>query len=206
MTCRLINGSTGKLSDFTRLSKRDLRLFKATLSDVPDRDDYTVVVKLIQFSYGLAVHRSLAEAQLAAGFIGESRIDGAPLAVVMEYLDPNEWITVFNLFDKSVGTSLNKAYSVVKPAVNKVLEHLKSNKMVHGDLRSNNILVKVSSFGPPVEDPQGNAIIKVVDFDWAGEESKVFYSVARNPYITWPGVDGGLIERGHDTELVSTWI
>lgn len=173
---------------------------------MPNQDDTTVIVKLIQSSYGFDIHRSLAEAQLAPQLIGESRMEGAPVAVVMEYLDPREWITIFDLFAKHTGPALLAAHSIVKPAIESMLKHLELNRMVHGDLRPNNILVKVSPYGPPVRTDQDQAIIKVVDFDWGGPEGQVFYSIARNPRISWPGVDGGCIVQGHDNQLVSEWL
>jgi thiamine kinase-like enzyme len=70
-----------------------------------------------------------------------------------------------------------------------VLNLLEENSSVHGDLQSNNIMVKVSANNKliPVDN---RVIINAIDFDWAGNASEVFYPVMHNESIhglIWPG-------------------
>jgi len=49
----------------------------------------------------------------------------------------------------------------------------------------------------------------VIDYDWAGKASEVYYSAEQNPEIKgikWPGEAGGKIENGHDLKLISFWL
>ena len=56
------------------------------------------------------------------------------------------------------------------------------------------------------DSPQESPDLRVVDFDWAGKKDQVCYPADRNTKIKWPGKAGGLIEDGHDWELVSSWL
>ena len=87
----------------------------------------------------------------------------------------------------------------LEKALRNIVDRLKDEKYVHGDLRTNNIMIRKDS---PRECPD----LRVVDFDWAGEDNRVRYPADRNTNIKWPGKAGGLIENGHDWELVSSWL
>ena len=76
----------------------------------------------------------------------------------------------------------------------RVLDVLKEQNYVHGDLRLPNLIVK-------------EKCIKVLDFDWAGVEGDVYYPVNLNTYdIQWPqGVDVGKeIRSQHDRTMIYT--
>jgi hypothetical protein len=49
------------------------------------------------------------------------------------------------------------------------------------------------------------ANIKIIDFDWSGKASEVYYPATRNDEIVWPGKAGGPIEQDHDCKLVNIW-
>ena len=70
-----------------------------------------------------------------------------------------------------------------------VVETLKNNRYVHGDLRPQNLL--------QLQDRS----VRVVDFDWAGDEGEVHYPLDLNQHCNWhPHVAAGaVIEHSHDS-------
>jgi hypothetical protein len=177
-------------------------LFAASLSVAP-LDYIPVFVKVASGNYGEDVHRLLG---LAPKLIAYADPDGAPKAYAMEYLQHPDWITLFDYL-KVPGIS-SKSMSFIKSSIDVVLNVLEKDGSVHGDLRSNNIMVKVSANNQliPVDN---RAVINVIDFDWAGKAGEVFYPVMRNESIhgiIWPGEAGGAIELDHDSTLVNSWL
>jgi len=70
---------------------------------------------------------------------------------------------------------------------------------VHGDLRSNNIMIRTDVMDKSVD-------LRVIDFDWVGEARQVRYPAERNREIWWPGEAGGPIEQDHDLKMVYSWM
>jgi len=141
----------------------------------------------------------LAAKGLAPKLYGYAKVDGAPTAYVMEYLDRSEWETLHRFMNAS-STVLSRAE--LRKALEDIVSALKSKNYVHGDLRPNNIMIRKDLSKQPLG-------LMVVDFDWAGEASKVYYPPGRNPEIKgikWPGKAGGKIEDGHDWELITSWL
>lgn len=160
-------------------------------------DGRRVVVKFVE-RYGREAHRVLASHGLAPKlfFYGPISKDstlcyGDRRLVVMEYIE---------------GESLYDAYvRKGKPVPKKVRERIHDTikilqgqevPLVHGDIRETNIIIE-NRPGKP-EDR-----LKIIDFDWAGEENVVRYplhlAIAGRP----DGVeDYGLIKCEHDTKMV----
>jgi len=72
----------------------------------------------------------------------------------------------------------------LQEALDSIIEKLESKNYVHGDLRSNNIVIRTDVIEKSVD-------LKVIDFDWAGEAGQVRYPEERNRDIWWPGEAGG---------------
>jgi len=87
----------------------------------------------------------------------------------------------------------------LQDALEKIIIALDEKKYVHGDLRSNNIMIQTDGMDKSVE-------FKVVDFDWAGEAGQVYYLAEWNRDIWWPGEAGGPIEQDHDLKMVDSWM
>jgi len=141
----------------------------------------------------------LAAKGLAPKLYGYAKVDGAPTAYVMEYLDRSEWETLHRFMNAS---SIVLSRAELRKALEDIVSALKSKNYVHGDLRPNNIMIRKDLSKQPLG-------LMVVDFDWAGEASKVYYPPGRNPEIKgikWPGKAGGKIEDGHDWELITSWL
>ncbi|KZT03522.1 uncharacterized protein LAESUDRAFT_814617 [Laetiporus sulphureus 93-53] len=177
--------------------------FAATLS-LPERSQIPVLVKLVNEPYGEDVHRLLASNNLAPTLYGCARREGAPTAYVMERLS-SSWVTLFKFSHHEFAGSFGDA---IRCSLDCLLKLLEGNSVVHGDLRSNNIMLQVDGHGKPVVLLNGSAKINVIDYDWSGTAGWVRYPALRNPTIkdiTWPGEPGGIIEPGHDRKLVDSW-
>ena len=159
----------------------------------------TLTFKLVSRSYSQQVHEHLAAKGLAPKLYGYAKVDGAPTAYVMEYLDPSEWKTLHRFMNAS-STVLSR--TELRKALEDIVRVLKSKNYVHGDLRPNNIMIHKDLLKQPLG-------LMVVDYDWAGEASKVYYPAERNPEIEdikWPGEAGGKIENDHDWKLILSWL
>jgi len=171
------------------------QIFLATL-DSSSYPNTKVFVKLVSGSYSQNVQDHLAAEELAPKLYGFAKVDGAPTAYIMEYLDPSTWQTLYEFLQSDA------ALFQLRDALQKITTRLNSKEYVHGDLRTNNIMIRTNS---PRESPD----LKVIDFDWAAPVNQVRYPAARNPQIKgikWPGKAGGLIQDGHDWELISSWL
>lgn len=174
----------------------------------PSSEPERVFVKLTTRAYGEKVHKLLALHGYAPQLYGRKVLEGAPTAYVMEHLGLS-WVT---LYDLSKGDSSGVLRSQVgrdgiKYAIERILSILTEATVVHGDLRANNIMVKLDGQQPVLLGSDGVAV-KVVDFDWAGDAGVVRYPASRNqdiPDIEWPGLPGGLIQAQHDRELFESW-
>jgi len=171
--------------------------FRATL-DLDSGSSLPVFVKLIPGSYGVEVHRFLGTKHLAPALYGYSKVDGVPIAYIMEYLDPSEWSTLHELIH--FGDAL-PSDARLRGGLRSVVGALESGSYVHGDLRPNNFMVGIDEATEEIE-------VKVIDFDWAGQAGEVYYPAKRNPSIEgieWPRKAGGIISLGDDEKLVKSW-
>ena len=176
-----------------------------------------VLVKLIYGPYGYDMHRVLASEGLAPAIHGRivAPESVAPIAdaYIMEYLPPPSmdpksagWITLYAFeqavkrFDADRKKSLKDR---IWPVLDTILNVMKEKSLVHGDLRSNNIMVEVESDRSL---PSGDVRLRVIDFDWGGPVDVTCYPPVRNEAAaTWPGLRGAPIEVRHDRQLVKTW-
>ncbi|RDX42866.1 hypothetical protein OH76DRAFT_1410738 [Lentinus brumalis] len=161
---------------------------------VPSNDDSDpprkIVVKFVE-RYGEAAHRLLAERNMAPALLyyGDifpedpiaSRGCGSLRMVVMEYFEGRP--ATYNDL-----AALKAAEQAIKVLHN---EHI-----VHGDVRFPNILV-----GP-------DGTMKLIDFDWAGEEGTVRYPIRVDTHVVdAPGVRPyGKIEAAHDRAMLERYI
>lgn len=178
----------------------------------------------IHKGYGVAVHEALAAAGFAPAFIcelphenillgGELLAHIKPLInyFVMEYLPPpsvsaNGWITLDDLAIEHTMLAHSKK-SLILAALRRVLELLQDKNFVHGDLRPNNIMIKICLRPKPMLfGDQDSLMLRVIDYDWAGELGKAAYPTIRNSKINWPGEDGELIGDKDDEQMVLEWM
>jgi hypothetical protein len=178
-----------------------LFLATATVENKPEN----CLVKLVYGHYGTEVHSLLARHDLAPRLLGTQTIEGAPTAVAMEYLQPYSpgsegWATLFALTQNPVASIALKSLA---RAVHEIVGKLEEANLVHGDLRTNNLMVRVNADGTVLYGEKVH--VKVIDFDWSGESSKVTYPVWRNDKINWPARTGEAIVTNHDQTLVKQW-
>ena len=197
-TCTLLEpeGEVGTLTFKSRLTGAHQRLFLATL-DTSSAPGLQVVVKLVPRSYSVKVHRYMADKELAPKLYGYAEVEGTLTAYVMEYLDPSAWQTLHQRYKPKLPNSKIKYPLKLRTALDNIIKTLRSENYVHGDLRTNNIMINVT----------GNSVdLRVIDFDWAGEAEQVSYPAERNRDIQWPGEAGEPIVVGHDSEMVNSWL
>ena len=132
-------------------------------------------------SFLAPIHKHMADNGLAPKLYGYAEAEGASAAYVMEYLDPCTWQTRHE-FLKFDATAVNRTQ--LQEALDSIIEKLESKNYVHGDLRSNNIVIRTDVIEKSVD-------LKVIDFDWTGEAGQHRYPAERNRDIWWPGEAGG---------------
>ena len=152
-----------------------------------------IVVKFVD-SYGERAHRLLADADLAPKLLycGSPHFkDDQPSyqtisMVVMEYVDGD---TLANVKPTLNEGSIEKVRSEVRHA----LKLLHDNGLVFGDLRPPNVMVTK------------DGKIKLIDFNWAGEEGQAKYPSLMSQGIAWPeGVKAlDVMRREHDLDMLS---
>ncbi|KAG8942215.1 hypothetical protein FRC03_003504, partial [Tulasnella sp. 419] len=134
------------------------------------------LVKLVTGRYGTIVHKTLAAQGFAPTLYGQKSLKGAPTAYVMEYLAPPSgpleakgWVTLYK-FSQSPGAIEHR--NVIWAALDRILGVMQKEEVVHGDLRSNNLMVEVDADGG-LSLGEGDIVsMKVVDFDWGGKSGE----------------------------------
>jgi hypothetical protein len=153
-------------------------VFLAKRSD----NDGPIVVKFTD-RYSEAVHRELAHAGLAPALHDIQKVSGLHMVVM-------DFVGAARMWD----SRKDRDTQALKDQLDRVLEVLKSNDFVHGDLRAANILVK------------DNGEISILDFDWAGKAGEAIYHKIPNPDLRWPrGAElGEPITAEHDQFMIRT--
>jgi len=113
-----------------------------------------------------------------------------------DYILPPSRLVPFPAF-KSDAAAMDRTQ--LQEALDGIIGKLESKNFVHGDLRSNNIMIRTNVKEKSVD-------LRVIDFDWAGEAGQVCYPAERNREIQWPGEAGGPIEQDHDSKIVDFWM
>lgn len=170
--------------------------------------------------YGSIVHRFLAEKDMAPTLYGATSPvpqefkegPGLETYIFMEYLPPPSdgeagWITLHDLGVEHRSFAQKNKDKIVA-AVKDIVEVLRGKEFVHGDLRTNNLMIYIvvrrKTCQLQLKD-DGNPRIKVIDFDWSGRRNEVCYPTLRNSAVKWPGQDGMYISADHDSDMVKSW-
>ncbi|KDR74836.1 hypothetical protein GALMADRAFT_249741 [Galerina marginata CBS 339.88] len=172
------------------------------------------ILKIICFraqeQYGKDVHSHLASKGLAPQLLRWHRRlhDGLGMAFI-EYLAPPKedqagWLTLHDFGVDHPEQAQAEKDAIQTHIYEDILPALQEKNFVHGDLRPNNIMIHVDKHGSLVKH-DGKVILKVIDFDWSGVASQVFYPFDRNSSIPWPGKTM-IITENDDHALVKTWM
>ena len=118
---------------------------------------------LVKFTdqYGKGVHELLASHNMAPALF-DVRYETGLVMVVMEYLT-----------ETRMWTDQDKSNKRLIEQVTSVMSLLKTNSIVHGDLRSPNVHVKADR-------------LYILDFDWAGPAGEAVYPDMLNESEEWP--------------------
>lgn len=176
---------------FQRRLSNDSLLF--TAFDDMSRE---LCVKIIYGPYGEQVHRALASKRMAPGLLGVSRIEGGPSIIIMERLNKS-WQTLHDFAQRNSRWIVNGVQAAIRQRLEDIVNTLEEHGLVHGDFRTNNIMVK--------QGEEESAV--VIDFDWSGKAGEVYYPFDRNHSgITWSSKVDSVIDLPHDREMLkSQW-
>jgi serine/threonine protein kinase len=193
-----------------------------------ENPELVVVVKVIYSGmaferYGIAVQKHLESMDMAPKYIncyepsiGISHLDKHPIEFyyAMEYLPPPSydsegWMSLLDIEKNHRRTALHSKKNITE-ALHEIIDVLEKAQLVHGDLRPNNLFIKVKLTRDGCEIlPRPSSklpYLKVIDFDWAGEAGKVKYPPHRNPEVEWPGESGEPISANDDRIMITSWL
>jgi len=163
------------------------------------------MVKLAFLPYGHDVHEALHAAGFAPKYLGRSdKPEIGASVIIMEYLTPPStsepgWVTLFDLFQKDPAL-VRKKKELINIQLCALLDILKCFNFVHGDLRSNNLMIycTLDTIMEPVR-------VNAVDMEWSGKLGTACYPEDRNPLVGYPGTAAGCIGPGDDAKMIEHW-
>ena len=161
-------GPQGRAMQLQYTCKLSSLCFKATT----DKQDGFVLVKFCK-SYSKEAHKCVASGGHAPELLGIEVLPDEWLMVIMEYV-------IGVLWDEAT----DKPFAELQAAV----QTLHEAGFVHGDLRSNNILLV-------------SGTVCIIDFEWAGIADQALYPFFMNHTdVIWPdnARDGQPIKQAHD--------
>ncbi|MDO9014574.1 MAG: hypothetical protein Q7U84_07340 [Polynucleobacter sp.] len=161
------------------------RLTRLVFIATRDDDGVSVVVKFSR-RYSEKGHRLCAASGLAPQLYAFQPLPGRWKMIVMEHLEGFKCVD-----DSSLINVLPSALERMKEA----LEVLHSADLVHGDFRVSNVMCNRA------------AEVRIIDFDWCGEENKDCYPPLMNPSIPWPQGAASLapLNKQHDLEFLDSF-
>ena len=153
-----------------------------------------VLAKVVPCSYGTNVHTHLAAKSMAPRLYATSNLHDLVSVVVMELLKDG-WTTLYNYRENTYPDGIpEESRTRLLGRMEAILGCLEAGRMVHGDFRAANIMLK----------PGEEANAMLIDFDWAGEAGVAKYPFTRND-LGYPGQPGGFIAAEHDRTFYETW-
>ncbi|KAF0471084.1 proteinkinasesubdomain-containingproteinpkl/ ccin9 [Gigaspora margarita] len=149
-----------------------------------------LVVKFVK-TYGADVHKDCAKANIAPKLIAIEKLAGSWFIVVMEYLSSEYFACMYDILLED-----SQRASFLTQKATEVANELHKMNYVHGDFRTSNLMIS-----------KDGEQVKIVDFDWAGEEGSAKYPhfINRSDSLDWhPDVkEGGKIEKVHDIHFIT---
>jgi len=164
--------------EYTRKIKE--LLYEADLK-VGESDPEKVIVKFAH-SYNKKAHEICESAECAPNLYFVGQVSRFQVVVMEQIEDAKPWHAVDH----------GKHKQAAKKVVEKAIAKLHENGLVHGDLRSTNILL-------------AGKRVAVIDFDWSGPPIQAYPLFMNHIDIEWPaGVgDGKLLAYEHDDEWIN---
>jgi serine/threonine protein kinase len=148
-------------------------------------------VKVARGGYGEEAHRAAAKEAFAPTLYGVAKVDGAPPAYLMEFLSEKKGWRPFQ--DATLRIRTPKQWQVLEGQIDKFLKFMRKNRLVHGDLRPNNILLRAED---------DSVELRILDWDWADEYGSARYPLDLSPGAELPGSAGELIDIEHDVSTI----
>ena len=169
-------GTTIQLMYHNRLDA-DKLIFLATAGDTK------LFIKFTQ-RYGAEAHKYCSDKGIAPRLHEVVLLQGGWRMVIMDYLDEHAF-TCISPSDKHLKANILKAIDI-----------LHGGGLVHGDVRGVNMMKSTKN---------GETVIMLLDFDWAGKDGEVQYPGVMNLSVNRPSgvIRGGLIQMDHDVAMVN---
>jgi hypothetical protein len=163
------------------------------------------MAKLCFHPYGEEVHKALFPRGLAPAFLGSSCKPAIGASViVMEFLplptvDQPGWHTL-HYFDTIHPELVHEKKDAIWEQLAAILSTLKELHLVHGDLRSNNLMIHVTqdAIVVPIQ-------LKAIDMEWGGKVGVACYPADRNDVVGFPGKAAHVIGSTDDEVMVKSW-
>ncbi|KAK7437510.1 hypothetical protein VKT23_018582 [Stygiomarasmius scandens] len=158
------------------------------LYEPPSGDEVKVIVKFAE-RYNVHAHQLLAGAGLAPKLYRHASLKGGHIMLVMEHVEGQMaaqlWLKNGRL-PQSVYTDIDKA-----------IQLLHREGIVHGDLRLQNIMVRKDA-----DENEWHAL--VIDFEWAGRDGVVRYPASLTKLEVWAADVGAYrkITKAHDLHML----
>ena len=187
---------TGEVSIKYQKVKKEGKLFEA----VNEKSGERCFVKVSAQRYGKKPHQFLIDTFAGQKVAPKVLFDDENLFfgshfVVLEYLD--DYVTLDKYYDDNEFVPSSRFDDIFK-RLSILIDTLHQNGFVHGDLRTPNILIH-TDLSSRIEDA-----VVLIDFDWSGEEGKVFYPSSLNLDLEWASGVRPIapILKKHDTEML----
>ncbi|KAH7903578.1 kinase-like domain-containing protein [Hygrophoropsis aurantiaca] len=179
----------GRTTKFTYLQPLKRHATCVTYLARTDSDTPSYVVVKFTRRYGREAHEEMA----AAGFAPRLLYFG-PIGVTEDAPSYDSLrMVVMEFVDGTSADDANPLPAALHSQLQRAVGHLHSKQFVFGDLRPSNIMIAKDD------------TVKLVDFDWAGEDGAVRYPVSMSGSVPWPaGVAGcELIRKQHDIDMLA---
>ena len=177
---RAYTDSNGAQVSFTYVRCMKARAGSVFVAKSEESSGANLIVKFVE-SYGEDVHRKLSDAAMAPRLHAIETAHTFRMVVMDFENNARIWDPVLDSKDSEKTVQLQS-----------ILTKLKEGNFVHGDLRPNNLLVC------------SDGTVKLIDFDWAGQDGSARYPVELNPEVGFPcdASVGGMISMQHDEYML----
>lgn len=168
---------------------------KLVYSGILDDTSTRVFVKYVQ-RYSEEAHHACCDLGFAPKLLGSGTLHAGWRMIVMEWLDPEKWNSLFYAPERLTPSRIEYALEKISEFGNE--------GWVHGDIRDANVMVFIGSEDEAGDNDVGVGV-RLVDFDWSGHHEEVFYphNMETKAIRRAKGaVRLGVIKREHDLEMM----
>ena len=178
---------------------------KATECEKKESKDQKLAVLKVCSTYDIECHDILAKLNLAPQIIGYEEFSNNCFILLMEYFDCNnggKYKCLFNYLNDR--KELNLPQAPIYDSLKLFLEKIHNQGIVHGDFRSNNVLVQLNNNTNNTNDTNSDEgfEFKLIDFEFTGKVDSLYPCLAlKNLNITWPSDFASYLPRKFEHDV-----